>query len=576
MSARYDVVIRNGWIVDGTRFPRYRADIGIRDGVIAKIGTIAPADAARVLDAEGLIVAPGFVDLHTHYDAQIHWDPYCSNSGENGVTTVIAGNCGFAFAPCKEADRDRYMLMMENTEQVPYQHMKTMLPWTWETFPQWLAHLRALKKGVNMMMLMPINPLLCYVMGTDAAKSRRPTASEMAEMKRLIHEAMDAGAAGLGVSLLGNDNSHTDYDGSSMPSDVMHRDDIVELASVLGERDEGFIQVLAQLGNHRETDVIERIAQVSRRPVLLNIFVTTDLMPDFHRPHLEWLSAVNARGLRIYGQTFAQRGFSEFNVLEFNINDHIPEWRQISRLHDKAEKKRLIADPAHRARMRASYDPMVLSFGSGPLEVITVSSVGDAPELQKYVNRSLGEIAAEEGKHVIDVLFDISLATDLAADFRTPSPVGTDPHRTAELLLHPQTLAGTSDGGAHMRFFSGGHWPTELLIWLVRETGVISLEEMHYRLSYQPARIAGLGGRGALLEGMAADIVVYDFDALWMKTEKYDLRFDFPGGDWRRYTPTEGYRWILCNGAVTHENGQPTGVTPGSFLGLRPLTGWAA
>lgn len=566
--SRYDVVIRNAWIIDGTRFPRYKADIGVTNGRITKIGSIGAASAKRTLEADGLIAAPGIIDLHTHYDAQIHWDPYCSNSGENGVTTVVAGNCGFAFAPCRPADRDRYMRMMENTEQVPYEHMKRILPWTWETFPEWLRHLESLPKGVNMMMFMPMNPLLCFVMGVEEAKRRRPTRPEMLEMKRLIHEAMDAGAAGIGVSLLGEDNSHTDYDGTPMPSDTMNRDDIVELCGVLQERDEGFIQVIAQLGMHQEHDVVERIAEASGRPVLLNIFVTTDIMPDFHRPHMEWLTAVNARGLRIFGQSFLQRGFSEFNVAEFNINDHLPEWRAISRLHDHAEKLALVRDPTHRARMRAAYDPRLLAIGSGPLEVIELSATGGASALEPYVDRKLGDIALDQGKHVIDVLFDFAAASDLMADFRTPSPVGSDPARTAELMHHPYVLAGTSDGGAHMRFFSGGHWPTELLIWLARETNQTTLEELHYRFSYQPARVAGMSDRGALVEGMAADIVVYDYDKLWMKQGKYELRYDFPGGDWRRHTPTSGFRWVVVNGVVTFVDGKPTGEVPGRFLSV--------
>jgi len=216
--------------------------------------------------------------------------------------------------------------------------------------------------------------------------------------------------------------------------------------------------------------------------------------------------------------------------------------------------------------MREAYQPELLAVGSGPLEVIELSAAGGASELDRYVNRKLGEIAAEEGKHVIDVLFDLAAASDLRADFRTPSPVGCDPARTAELLHHPNVLAGTSDGGAHMRFFSGGHWPTELMIWLARETGQTTLEELHYRFAYQPARVAGLADRGALLEGMAADIVIYDPAALWMKQGKYDLRYDFPGGDWRRYTPTRGYRWTIVNGVLTHVDGEPTGETPGRFL----------
>lgn len=564
--AAYDIVIKNGTIMDGTRFPRYRADIGVKDGKIAKIGHIDAKAGRRLIDATGKIVAPGHVDLHTHYDAQIHWDPYCTNSGNNGVTTIVAGNCGFGFAPCRPADRDRYMLMMENTEQIPFAQMKATLPWTWESFPQWLDHLRGLKKGVNMMMFMPLNPLMCYVMGVDAAKSRPATKAELAEMKCLIHEAMDAGACGIGVSHLGNHNSHTDYDGTAMPTDTMAIEDAVELASVLAERDEGFLQMLSQLGIVSDTDFAERVARAAKRPVIQNIFVTIEAMPDYHKPQVAWLDRVNAEGLQIWGQSFSQPGWSEFNMIELNINDHIPEWREMSTIKDHDAKIAKFKDEIFRARMRAAYNPELLMFGSGPLEVIKVSSLGKAKGLDRYIDKMLGEIAAAEGKHVVDVLLDIAIASDGWADFRTPPPVATNRKLAAELLSHPRILAGTSDGGAHSRFFSGGHWPTELIIRFTRDEPLMTLEDIHYRLSYQPARVMGLADRGALLEGLSADIIVYDYDKLAVIGDRYEIRWDMPNKDWRRYMPTTGYEAILVNGVVTWNGDANTGAVPGAFL----------
>jgi N-acyl-D-amino-acid deacylase len=564
----YDIVIKNGTIVDGTRFPRYRADIGVKDGRIAKIGRIDASAGRKVIDAAGKIVAPGHIDLHTHYDAQMHWDPYCTNSGNNGVTTVVAGNCGFGFAPCRPSDRDRYMLMMENTEQVPYAQMKATLPWTWETFPQWLDHVRGLKKGVNMMMFMPLNPLMCYVMGVEAAKSRPATKAEMAEMKRQVHEAMDAGACGIGVSHLGNQNSHTDYDGSAMPTDTMSVDDATELASVLAERDEGFVQVLSQLGAVMDSDFCERIARAAKRPVIQNIFVTIEAMPEYHKPQVAWLDRVNDEGLPIWGQSFSQPGWSEFNMIELNINDHVPEWREMSMIKDHGAKIEKFKDEAFRARMRASYNPEILMFGSGPLEVIKVSSVGKANELEPLVDKMLAEIAAAQGKHVIDVLLDIAIASDGWADFRTPPPVATDRKLAASLLSHPRILAGTSDGGAHSRFFCGGHWPTELIIRFTRDEPLMSLEDIHYRLSYQPARVVGLSDRGALIEGAAADIIVYDYDRLALGGDRYEVRWDMPNKDWRRYMPTSGYEAILVNGEVTWSGDACTNATPGDFVSV--------
>ena len=562
----YDTVLRGGTIVDGTRFPRLIADIGIRDGKIARIGNLKGANAGHEIDATGLIVAPGHVDLHTHYDAQIFWDPYCSNSGENGVTTVVTGNCGFGFAPCRPEDRDRYMLMMENTEQVPVKQLKLALPWTWESFPEWLDALRAVPKGINLMMFLPVNPLMIYVMGVDAAKSRRPTADELSTMKRLIHEAMDAGACGIGLSHLGHSNSHTDYDGSPMPTDTMHMDDACALASVLAERDAGFIQVLPQLGFVKDFDLPEPLARASGRPVVVNVIAPTTLAPDMHIEQLRWLERMRAKGLQVFGQGFFHRAWSEFNLVELNINDHVPIWRELSALPTVEAKLERISDPAFRQQLIDTYDPVQLAVGSGPLELITLSSVGDNHELDPLIGKSLGEIAATEGKHVADVMFDIALATNGVADFRTPAPSGNDPALMAEALHHPLVLTGTSDGGAHSKFYIGGHWPTELIGWLERENGLVSLEELHARMSHDPARVAGLLDRGALLPGMAADIIVYDHAALRVKDGPYELKYDLPGGDWRRYRQSFGYKYILVNGTVTHIDGKANGQTPGKFL----------
>ncbi|KCZ92143.1 N-acyl-D-amino-acid deacylase family protein [Hyphomonas johnsonii] len=565
-TKKFDTIIKGGTIVDGTRFPRFRGDIGIVGDEIVEIGNLAGREADTTIDAAGMIVAPGHVDLHTHYDAQIFWDPYCSNSGENGVTTVVTGNCGFGFAPCKPEDRERSMLMMENTEQVPIKQLKLALPWTWETYPEWLDALRAVPKGINLLMFLPVNPLLIYVMGLEAAKSRRPTGEELAEMKRLIHEAMDAGACGIGMSYVGHANSHTDYDGTPMPSDTMHKEDATALASVLGERDEGFIQLLPQLGMTKDFELAELMAAASGRPIVVNVIAPSTMMPDFHLPQLEWLDEMRAKGHQIFGQGFLHRAWSEFNLLEVNINDHIPTWRRLSAVPTVAEKLALIADPAFRKEMIETYDPMQTATGSGPLELIKVSVVKGFPDLEHYVGQTLGEIATAEGKHVVEAMFDISIATEGTADFRTIAPSGDDATLMATALNHPLVLAGTSDGGAHSKFYIGGHWPTEHISWLHRESGVISLEDLHAKMSMDPARVAGIPDRGGLRPGMKADIIIYDYDELRVADGPYELKYDLPGGDWRRYRQSFGYKFILVNGVVTHKDGQSTGAHPGGFV----------
>src|ERR1700694_4093784 len=236
--ADYDIHIKGGTVVDGTRAPRYRGDVWIRDGKVAQIGGRAPGFAKKTIDADGLIVAPGFIDLHTHYDAQIRWDPYCTISGWHGVTSLVLGNCGFGFAPCKPDFRERSMLTMTCTEAIPNASMKSGINWDWETIPQYMDSLDRAPKGVNCIQYMPTASLMTYVMGLEAAKSRPASEAERQEMKRLLRESMDAGLCVFSIQRLGRNSTQADFDGSPMVTDTMIDEDILALAEVLNERDD--------------------------------------------------------------------------------------------------------------------------------------------------------------------------------------------------------------------------------------------------------------------------------------------------------------------------------------------------
>src|SRR5262249_35689347 len=234
----FDLVIRGGTIVDGRRQPRYTGDVAVKDGKVVSLGGKANGSAERTIDADGLVVAPGFVDLHTHYDAQIRWDPWCTISGWHGVTSVVLGNCGFGFAPVKPHFRERSMLTMTRTEAIPYESMRAGLKWDWETIPEYLDSLDRAPKGVNCIQYMPTASLMTYVMGLEAAKTRPGTDEERAEMRRLLSEGMDAGLCGFSIQRLGPDSTQADYDGSPMVTDIMCDEDILNLARVLAARDE--------------------------------------------------------------------------------------------------------------------------------------------------------------------------------------------------------------------------------------------------------------------------------------------------------------------------------------------------
>lgn len=563
---RYHLLVRNCTLIDGTGRPRVAADLGIRDGRIEKIATALPADAAaQCIEAHGAIVAPGVIDPHTHYDAQIHWDPYCTSSGWHGHTTVGVGNCGFGFAPCAPDSRERYMRIMENTEQVPLEALRRGLPWNWETFPEWMERMRALPKGVNVASYLPLNSLMMYVMGYEAAKRRGATPNERARMRDLLHEAMDAGAIGFGLSHLNERNSHKDCDGTPMPTDMMHIEDAFCLAEVLRERGQGVIQCLCEIpggGTNRAT--AEELARRSRRPVLHNIIAPFDAMPDYHRSILRWLDAMEREGLEIYSQAFCYREWSEFNVNDYTAWLHLPLFNTLYHAGDSAQKAALAADAAFLARARAEYQPMMMIGAGGPLETFILHR-GPA-SLRAFEGRTLGEIAAAHGVAVTDTFLGIVAESGAQAEFRTLDPVSQSPELMREVVAHPRVVPGTSDGGAHVKFHAGGQYSTDMLMYLGRDSGLFSLEDLHHRLSAVPARVLGLQGRGTLVEGAAADFYVYDIERLSYPYQQYEVLHDLPGGDWRRACRPTGIEAVVVNGRQTFAQGRCTGATPGLML----------
>ena len=380
--ATYDIIIRGGTIVDGTRAPRYISDIAIKDGHIAKIGGLNGGDADREIEAKGLIVAPGFVDLHTHYDAQIFWDPYCTLSGWHGVTSIALGNCGFGFAPSRVEDQDRAMLSMTRNEAIPYDAMKEGMPWNWVTFPDFINSLENTPKGINCLTYVPLTPLYAWVMGWDEAKSRRPTEAELQEMVRLIHEAMDHGACGWSAQVLGETSVQRDYDGTPMITDLLSEHEVLSFAQILRDRDEGFIELAYQetgedgrpLGEETR-NFFERVAEVSGRPVLYQAVAPNAIHPEQHRERIRWLESCAERGLRVYGQGATRRGGFELTFEDWNLFDDTPAWRDAT-LGDKATRKAKMQDPEMRRRLKEEWDsgtrPTLVVQGSvGSLQVMT-------------------------------------------------------------------------------------------------------------------------------------------------------------------------------------------------------------
>jgi len=443
--------------------------------------------------------------------------------------------------------------------------------WDWETIPEYMDSLDRAPKGVNCIQYMPTASLMIYVMGLEAAKTRPATEAERAEMRRLLNEGMDAGLCGFSIQRLGKHSAQADFDGQPMVTDTMCDEDILNLARVLAERDEGFIEITQATG-HIKDDLafVEKLAATAKRPILFQAITASTRNPDIHRKSLEWLHKAREKGLPIFGQGGTVRSGFSFTLENWNLYDSSPAWRDMT-IGTKEEKTAKMKDPAMRAAVKsdeqmAILDKIAPGIG-GRLVKLIVSWVEDKPELEKYVGKSLGQIGMEEGKHPVDVMIDLSLATDLKAEFKQTIPQFNAEYN-AEIINNSQfTFPGVSDGGAHTKFFTGGAFTTDFLRWMVRDENRVSLEEAHYRLSALPAHAAGFKDRGVLREGAAADVVVYDLKRLDIEPDWVgEVTHDLPGGEWRRVQRAKGYRSIIVNGVETFSEDTCTGATPGKLL----------
>ena len=557
--ARFDTVIKGGTIFDGMRTPRYVGDIGICDGVIEAVGGIDAADADQVIDAEGLHVAPGFVDLHTHYDSQVYWDPWCTISGYHGVTSVAIGNCGFGFAPVKPEDRERSMQTMTRNEAVPLESMQAGMPWDWETFPEFLDSIERTPKGVNIISYVPLNPLMAYVMGVEAAKGRPANDEERAELHRLMREALDAGACGWSGQLTDAEMEvQRDFDGSPMITNLMTEDDLIAFAEVLRDAGRGLIQCIGA-----SQELTEKLAEASGRPILWNVLA---LFADQHgnpqvpyEDTIAWLHDANARGLRLYAQALTVENDFQFTLEDWNLFDTVEVWREVL-MGDVEQRRANLLNEDNRRRIRDAFD------AGAPMLALTddlLVGIVHEPGLKEIEGYTVGEIAQIRDCHVVDAFIDVALEDNMRALFITP-PRPADNEAMSQVIHCDVSLPGVSDGGAHTKFLTHGRYPTEFLALLCRDNELMDLEQAHWRLSAYPAQAAGITDRGWIREGAPADIIVYDLDELHVGEP--ERAWDFPAGAWRLVQKPRGYRYIMVNGEVTFRDGECTGATPGSLL----------
>ena len=574
--ADYDLLIKNGTIVDGLRMPAYKGDIAIRGGKVVAMGNVQ-GSATRVIDATGSIVAPGFMDIHTHYDAALSgWDPYASLSGWHGVTSVAIGNCGFGFAPVRPEDRERAMLRMERTETIPLSIMQASMRWDWVTFPEFLGSLERSGMGVNAASLVPYSPLRAWVMGNEAARdpNYKATPDQIAEMKRLLREGLEAGGFGFSATF---SMANRDYDGGYLPTQVTPREEYLEMARVLRDYNRGSIEwtmgpALQGLG----LDFLVELAKTSGRPVNWNAIAYDPNNPDGWRKQLEWNEKAYREAVVLPVDICLPIEF-EFKLETMGLFDQLPAWNEAT-VGTLEERKAKLGDPARRSALRRDMDSsqrrtiaadMRRSDGEqGQVSMFKWDStfIEDVhlEKNQHLRGKTIAAIAKEQGKHPVDTLLDLSVEEDLKTEFSMQDFINNNEEAVGQILKHPLTLIGASDGGAHTKFLTLGRYPTHFLAHWIRDKQIMTLEEAHWRLSTMLGWAIGIRDRGWLREGMPADIVIYDLEKLGVKP--METIYDLPNNDWRRVQKADGYRYTIVNGQITFEDGKCTGALSGKVL----------
>ena len=500
--AEYDLVIRGGTFVDGTGVPRSRSDVAIKDGRVARIsGRINPA-GAKELDAGGCFVAPGAIDLHTHYDAQVNWDPYCSLSGWHGVTSLTIGQCGFGFAPTRPEDRDLNMRMMNRIEAIPLESMRKGMRWDWETFPEYMDSLDRQGLGLNVGALFPFSPLRGYVLGMMPARERTSvTEEELNQMKQLFYDGMAAGAFGFSSNMNMEDKAE---DGSFLPSQVASREEFLALSDVLSQFGVGHIGQTLGVGltpeRRKEMRALHKeMMRVSGRP--FNISDTTlEEAP-------EWVESCRAEGLVAMRQTGSTPLTLQFKLAEYNLFDYMPSWVQplVGSPEERAAKLR---DPEVRAAMKRDAEEMK--------DFRTDWSMTKVAEVvhernHRYEGLTIQQLGEAMGKGPVDAFLDLALDEDLETEYLT-EPF-EDPERLSALqqkFMEPYSHISFSDGGAHTRFSNTSSWPVFWLSHWIRDKEIMNLEQAHHKMSTIPAWLAGFNNRGTLRIGDWADIMVYN------------------------------------------------------------------
>jgi len=553
----YDLLIKNGTVVDGVGTPRYRADVAVANGKIAAIGKITDG-AKKIIDASDLIVAPGFVDPHTHYDAQICWDPLLSSSSWHGVTSVIMGNCGVGLAPCKPHVRDITAWDLVNVEAIPFDVLSRGIGWEWETFPEYLQAAQKRGSGINLGFMAPLTPFRHYVMGEDSME-RAATAAETSQIKALLKEAVAAGAFGFTTTAI---PQHIGYKGRPLACRQASRDELKAYANGLKELGKGAIELAltataAELAED-EYALLDFLLTESARPVTWLGVVSRDDKPEAGPEVLRKAEPLIRRGG--IPQVTCRPFVIQINLRNPFIFANHPSWNPVFN-RSPEEQAQVYRDPVFRQQFRKELEkPRIFSGRWERLEVKEVSN----PALKALEGKTVAEIAQARGKDGLDTFLDLGLEDDLKIEY-TIVLFNANEELIPELITDPRTLVGLSDGGAHVDMLCDAGYCTYLLGTWVREKQVMSLEYGIQRLTSEPANFFGLYDRGRLTPGMAADIVLFDYHTVG-SARRPEMRYDLPGGGRRLVMPAHGIQATIVNGVVLYDEQKHTGALPGRVL----------
>ena len=554
----YDLIIKNGRIIDGSGMPSFHGDVAVQDGKIVEVGKFA-GTAKRTIDAQGLAVSPGFIDNHTHYDAQVLWDPLCTSTCWHGVTSVVMGNCGLAIAPAKPEHGDTLLRMLSRIEAIPIDALRAGIDFGWESIGDYLGKVGQ-KLGLNVGALIGHSAVRQYVMGDDASE-RHSTPEELEAMRGIVRQGMRDGAIGFTTN---QNPNHINDEGRPVPSVASSEEEILSLCDVLGELGTGVIQTSG--GGTKQVienyEMSKRASARSGRPVVWLTISHSWSEPDQWRNYLKMTEEGFREGHRAYPICTPRRNNTRFTMKNAQIFDGLPAWRPIM-LGDEATKLAAFKDPATRKALhKEAVEATDATTFSRRWDLMFITK----PALEKnkgLLGKSVAELAESQGKDVLDAFLDLVVEEDLETGFEINQTNG-DEAAVAEILSSPYTVVGLSDAGAHVVFDAGYGFCTRFLGFWVREKQIMSIEDAVRKLTFHSASVFGLNDRGLLRPGMAADITIFDPDTI--DALEPEVVHDLPGGGQRLLQLSRGIHYTIVNGTVLVENNEHTGAFPGQLL----------